>query len=289
MPEARTLTPEQVARRVHSLPTLPSIIAELSRRMDDPKTSSEDLAQVIAQDQTISSKVLKLVNSPFYGFPGRIHTISQGIVILGFNAIKNLVLSTSVFEAFRGASSGDLFRTRDLWIHCASVAATARMLAAENALGDPEEAFVAGLLHDIGKLLFWTTEPQAFEACLRKSITSRIPLSQVERAVFGCTDADLGAALAESWRFPDSLRDAILWRETPRGAGPRRGLAAAVHCANVLCTALDHPATPGATLPVPDPAAWDLAGLREDDALRRRLRSVAYRQESAVQFVSATF
>jgi len=145
-------TVEALSNHVKSIPTLPTVLTELSRRMEDPKTSSEDLAQVIQQDQAISSKVLKLVNSPFYGYSGRIHTINQGIVILGFNAVKNLVLSTSVMEAFKSTESGENFRMDQLWVHSAAVAGVAKLLAERAGVIDPEEAFVAGLLHDIGKV-----------------------------------------------------------------------------------------------------------------------------------------
>ena len=135
------LTIEAIAQHVKSIPTLPTVLTELSRRMEDPKTSSDDLAQVILQDQAISSKVLKLVNSPFYGYSGRITTINQGIVILGFNAIKNLVLSTSVIEAFKGAQSSESFRADLLWVHSAAVAGAAKLLAERSGGADPEEAF----------------------------------------------------------------------------------------------------------------------------------------------------
>jgi len=279
-------TASGLAAQVKSIPTLPAVLTILSRRMEDPKTSSEDLAQVIVQDQAIASKVLKLVNSPFYGFSGRIQSISQGIVILGFNAVKNLVLSTSVIDAFRGTASGDLFRMDTLWVHSAAVATTAKLFAERTRLCDPEDAFVGGLLHDIGKVLLWTSEPRLFNACLQAVTQKGIPLAEVEDRILGFRDQELAAILAEKWKFPESLRVALRWRGSPGEAGSFQGLAAAIHCANLLCTAMDAPAHPGSIVSPPDPAAWKACGLDTDAGLREIVQELPARLASAKTFVS---
>lgn len=284
MPEMPTAS--ALASQVKSIPTLPAVLTVLSRRMEDPNTSSEDLAQVIVQDQAIASKVLKLVNSPFYGFSGRIQSISQGIVILGFNAVKNLVLSTSVIDAFRGAMSGELFRMDMLWVHSASVASTAKLLAERNRICDPEDAFVAGLLHDIGKVLLWTSEPRLFEGCLQLVATKRVPLAEIEGRTLGFQDQELAAVLAEKWKFPESLAAGIRWRGEPSKAGKWQGLASAIHCANILCTAMDSPAHPGSVVTAPEPAAWKLCGLADDVSLAEVVKELPVRMASAKTFVS---
>jgi len=285
MPELPSAS--DLASQVKSIPTLPSVLTVLSRRMEDPKTSSEDLAQVIVQDQAIASKVLKLVNSPFYGFSGRIQSISQGIVILGFNAVKNLVLSTSVIDAFRGTTSSDLFRMDTLWVHSASVASTAKLLAERTRICDPEDAFVGGLLHDIGKVLLWTSEPKLFQACLQLVQQKKVPLAEVELRILGFRDEEAGALLAEKWKFPESLRAAIRWRSAPSRAGGHAGLASTVHCANVLCTAMNAAAHPGSVITPPEAAAWKMCGLEPDASLREVVRELPARLASAKGFVSS--
>ncbi len=282
------LTAEAIAQHVKSIPTLPTVLTELSRRMEDPKTSSDDLAQVIMQDQAISSKVLKLVNSPFYGYSGRINTINQGIVILGFNAIKNLVLSTSVIEAFKDTQSGDSFRMDLLWVHSAAVAGVAKLLAERAGGSDPEEAFVVGLLHDIGKILLWISEPKLFAGCIAASQQHRIPLNDVERKVIGFGDNELAAVLAEKWKFPTSLREALRWRPQPEYAGPNAPLASCIHASNILCMAMGASPMQPPILPVPDTKAWELLGLHHDDRLRTILAEVPLRIESARLFVSSS-
>jgi HD-like signal output (HDOD) protein len=284
---AEGLTAEALANHVKSIPTLPTVLIELSRRMDDPKTSSDDLAQVIQQDQAIASKVLKLVNSPFYGYSGRINSINQGIVILGFNAIKNLVLSTSVMEAFKDIESGDNFRMDMLWVHSASVAGLAKLLAERSGAADPEEAFVCGLLHDIGKVLLWSSEPKLLSGCIQASRTHRVPFDELELRVLGFMDSELAAVLAENWKFPASLRECLRWRPQPERAGSSAPLASAVHCANILCVALG--ATPIAKVPLapPDPTAWHLMGLHHDDVLRQDLSEAPLIIEGARSFVTS--
>jgi len=282
------LTLEALANHVKSIPTLPLVLIELSKRMEDPKTSSDDLAQVIQQDQAISSKVLKLVNSPFYGYSGKIHTINQGIVILGFNAIKNLVLSTSVMDAFKGTESGENFRMDLLWIHSASVAGLARLLAERTGMADPEEAFVAGLLHDIGKVLLWISEPKLLSACIHASETHKIPLLDVEMRILGFGDCELAAVLAERWKFPASLRDSLRWRAEPDRAGSSTPLASVIHCANIICISLGASPVLNPVLPIPSPKAWQLMGLHHDDFLRQILVEGPLRIESARSFVSAS-
>jgi HD-like signal output (HDOD) protein len=281
------LTADAITQHVKSIPTLPTVLTELSRRMEDPKTSSDDLAQVILQDQAISSKVLKLVNSPFYGYSGRINTINQGIVILGFNAVKNLVLSTSVMEAFKGTESSEVFRMDQLWVHSASVAGVSKLLAERAGGVDPEEAFVAGLLHDIGKILLWISEPKLLTGCITASINHKLPLGDVERKVLGFGDNELAAVLAEKWKFPTSLKEALRWRPQPEYAGPSAPLASCIHCANILCMAMGASPISPPVLPVPDTKAWELLGLHHDDRLRPLLAELPLRIESAKVFVSS--
>ncbi len=281
-----SLSPDAIAQHVKSIPTLPTVLTELSRRMEDPKTSSDDLAQVILQDQAISSKVLKLVNSPFYGYSGRINSINQGIVILGFNAVKNLVLSTSVIEVFKGAKSSDGFQIEQLWIHSTAVAGVAKLVAERSGVADPEEAFVGGLLHDIGKLLLWMSEPKLLLGCIAASNTHKIPLSDVEHKVIGFSDNELVAVLAEKWKFPNSLRDALRWRIRPEFAGANTPLASAIHCANILCMSMGASPTIPIVLPIPDPKAWELMGLHHDDRLRNILAEIPLKVESAKAFVT---
>ncbi|MEN9354649.1 MAG: hypothetical protein RL318_1974 [Fibrobacterota bacterium] len=278
-------TIESLTEQVRNIPTLPAVLGELSKRLEDSKTSSEELAQVIQKDQSISSKVLKLVNSPFYGYAGKIHSIQQGIMILGFNAVKNLVLSTSVLEAFKGVKSGDGFRIEDLWIHSAATSAAAKNLAETTKLADPDEAFVTGLLHDIGKVVLWTAEPDFFRAAVSLSINRHLPFGDLLQQILGFRDEDIGALLAEKWKFPESLREAIRWRERPAQCKQHRGLTAILQASNLMACAMGYHDLPSTPLGTPSPEDWNNLGLASDPQLKAWIANSDARMQSAKYFL----
>jgi HD-like signal output (HDOD) protein len=278
-------TIESLTEQVRNIPTLPSVLGELSRRLEDSKTSSDELAQVIQKDQSISSKVLKLVNSPFYGYAGKIHSIQQGIMILGFNAVKNLVLSTSVLEAFKGVKSGDGFRIEDLWVHSAATSAAAKTLAESSRLADPDEAFVTGLLHDIGKVVLWSAEPEFFKATVSLSINRHIPFGDLLQHILGFRDEDIGALLAEKWKFPESLRESLRWRERPAQSKEHRGLTGILQAANLLSCAMGYHDLPATPLGAPSPEDWNRLGLASDAGLKAWIAGSDPRMQTAKYFL----
>lgn len=278
-------TIESMTEQIRNIPTLPAVLGELSKRLEDSKTSSEELAQVIQKDQSISSKVLKLVNSPFYGYAGKIHSIQQGIMILGFNAVKNLVLSTSVLEAFKGVKSGDGFKIEDLWVHSAATSAAAKNLAEATKLADPDEAFVTGLLHDIGKVVLWTSEPDFFRTAVTLSMNKHIPFGDLLQHILGFRDEDIGALLAEKWKFPESLREAIRWRERPPSCKEHRGLTAILQSANLLACSMSYHDLPSTPLGAPSSEDWANLGLSNDTNLRNWINGSEPRMQSAKYFL----
>jgi putative nucleotidyltransferase with HDIG domain len=283
MAERPTL--ESLTEMIRSIPTLPAVLGELSRRLEDPKTSSEDLAQVIQKDQALSSKVLKLVNSPFYGYSSRIHSISQGIMILGFNAVKNLVLSTSVLEAFRNVPSGDGFRLEDLWLHSAATSCAAKVLAETSRRADPDEAFVAGLLHDIGKVVLWSAAPDFFRSAVHLSQERRISFGKVLQQTLGFRDEDIGAELALRWKFPASLREAIRRREHSVSKSDENLLAPILQASNLLACASGYHDLPSTPLSSPSPDNWRHLGLDDHERLRAWIHESAPRMQLSCTFL----
>ncbi len=144
---------EKVIKRLiegtSSLPALPVIVDRATRMLADPDVSASDVGRIIVKDQSIASKVLRLVNSPFYGCQRQISTISQAVVILGFNTVRNVILSVSVFEAFSNDSKVDGFDKYRFWEHSIDCGAATRVIGKHLGVKDPEEAFVGGLLHMI--------------------------------------------------------------------------------------------------------------------------------------------
>jgi HD-like signal output (HDOD) protein len=190
-----------LVQKITDLPTLPSMMATITRLMQDPRTSAEELGRAISSDPALVSKVLKLVNSAFYGFPGRIGTITQAIVILGFSTIRNVVLTTSVLKAFgKGATAGvDVGR---FWEHSLLTGAIARSLAMQRGAHFTEETFIAGLLHDMGRIVLSQKLPAEFEKVIQTKLKAGLPQLEAEQRALHLTHGDIGGWLARKWNLP---------------------------------------------------------------------------------------
>src|SRR5436190_15577125 len=152
----------KLVERVQGLPTLPSMLNNINQMILNPRTSAKEVAQVIASDPALTSKVLRVVNSSFYGFPNRITTVTHAIVILGFNTIKSIVLSSTIFDVFRrNVKPGDFDRTQ-FWKHSIGCGSAAKAIGRRLNYPMLEELFIAGLLHDVGKIVMDQYMPDKF-------------------------------------------------------------------------------------------------------------------------------
>lgn len=203
-----------LVQKVTDLPTLPAMMATITRLMQDPRTSAEELGRAISADPALVSKVLKLVNSAFYGFPGRIGTITQAIVILGFSTIRNVVLTTSVLKAF-GKNPESCVDVGEFWEHSLLTGAIARALAMERRANFIEETFIAGLLHDMGRIVLSQKLVPEFEAVQRVKRESGIPQLEAEMAVLKLTHGDIGGWLARKWNLPQPFVDVMRFHHFP--------------------------------------------------------------------------
>ncbi len=197
-----------------SLPTLPTVIAKMLELVDNPKTSASSLSNLIMRDQVLTARILKLANSSFYAFPRQISTVKLALVVLGFENVKEMALSLSVLNTFKGENS-EHFDTSLFWQHSVSVGACTRMLARETCYRLAGEAFVAGLLHDIGKIVMNQYLPKEFSAIQSRIFEAGQTTEAAEMAVLGVTHAEVGAWLAERWNLPVILVDAIRWHQHP--------------------------------------------------------------------------
>ncbi len=188
--------------KVTDLPTLPLMMSTITRLMQDPRTSAEELGRAIGTDPALVSKVLKLVNSAFYGFPGRISTITQAIVILGFSTIRNVVLTTSVLKAFGRNSAQKGFNIESFWEHSLLTGAIARALAIEREANFTEETFIAGLLHDMGRIILSQKLTPEYEKVIAHWETKGGTWIEAEQAVLGLTHGEIGGWLAHKWNLP---------------------------------------------------------------------------------------
>ncbi|MDB5047299.1 MAG: putative signal transduction protein [Fibrobacteres bacterium] len=204
-----------LVHKITDLPTLPAMMATITRLMQDPRTSAEELGRAIASDPALVSKVLKLVNSAFYGFPGRISTITQAIVILGFSTIRNVVLTTSVLKAFSRNGSQNGIDVAKFWEHSLLTGAIARSLAVEREANFVEETFIAGLLHDMGRIVLSQKLTAEFEKVILVKEKAGISQLQAEQSVLKLTHGDIGGWLARKWNLPIPYVDVMRFHHTP--------------------------------------------------------------------------
>ncbi|PIQ26788.1 hypothetical protein COW36_00445 [bacterium (Candidatus Blackallbacteria) CG17_big_fil_post_rev_8_21_14_2_50_48_46] len=188
-----------------SLPTLPIIVQQVMLEINNPDSSMKDIAALIERDQSMSAKILKLVNSAFYGFSKRIGTIGHAISILGFETVKSLVLGVSVLDTFKIRE----FNMYEFWQHSISTASMAAFLAGKLGYPRKDEAFTVGLLHDVGKLVFMLKAPQIYRQILSEVESSSVPSLQLERRYLKMDHAFAGAQVARLWNFPPAYIQAL--------------------------------------------------------------------------------
>ncbi len=228
---------------IEDLPTLPSVVGKIIELANSPSTNAADVGRMIEQDQALTSKVLKLVNSAFYGFPGQIRSVQHAVVIMGFNKVKNVVLAASIFDLSTGRASNCL-DIPHFWEHSLGTAIGGRLAAQDIGGGiQPDDAFVAGLLHSIGSLIMDQYLSREYRPAFELAQRNKMLLVDAEKEVLGFTHCQVGNWIAEKWRLPASLQHSIRFYPSPANAREDREMVAAVHCGNVFCRALGigHP------------------------------------------------
>jgi HD-like signal output (HDOD) protein len=242
---------------VRSLPTLPRVYAALSRMLADPEASLADLARTVEQDASVCAKVLQLVNSAFFGLPRRVTSIQQAVNLLGTKMLKNVALSVEVFHGFEGTPL-TAEALEDQQRHALLVAGLARRILPNKHAA--EDAFMAGMLHDIGKLVLATSLPEQLARVMAVVERERRPQHEVEHEVTGVSHAEIGAYLLGLWGLPYPVVEAVANHHAPKRvtATRRVDVLAAVHIADGL--AHEHVAGPTPQVPL-DPAYLESVGV----------------------------
>jgi putative nucleotidyltransferase with HDIG domain len=258
---------QKIINAIDQLPTLPTVYNYLQKMLSDPKVSAKDVGMVIEQDQALAVKILKVVNSSYYGFPRKVSTISHSVVLLGFNEIKHMALSVSLLKMFMKNGASGAFDYPGFWRHSVAVAVCAGVIgrkAGQAKCASHEEAFVAGLLHDIGKVI----EEQFLHDDFTKVIAMReqenLSLFEAEKRLLGITHQEAGSYLAEKWRLPNILESAIGFHHDPLGKRSSPAIfamASIIHCADVIVRAVGLGSGGDPFVPPLHPECWRELGL----------------------------
>jgi len=229
--EAADLTPEDIKpqlSRIQTLAPLPMLAQAILEIGNDPRSSASDLKSVIEKDQPLTAKILKTVNSAYYGFHRKIGNIDRAIVILGFNEIMNITLAACIIEAYRDMGSEPLFDRRKFWIHALGAAYIARALTTVRPGVGGKDAFVIGLLHDFGKVVLDQHFHKLFSRILQAAASQKRSFHQVATEIAGVNHA-------ESWKLPPALVQAIRYHHAPELGHGHYYETALAHLANYYC------------------------------------------------------
>jgi putative nucleotidyltransferase with HDIG domain len=249
---------QHILREVKNLPTLPGIVAELNKLAEDPDTTTEQMGKVIGKDHILTTKLLKLVNSAFYGFPQKIGSLNSAIILLGFNGIKSLIISASIFEIMED-------QDRELWEHSLGCAVVSNVLAARLGLSDPEEISTAGLIHDLGKVAIKMELPAEYRQIWTLVLKKQIPVITAEQEILGLDHAEAGAWLTQNWNLPARLVESIACHHDPRLARDNQMAASVIHLSDIIIRGLGYGHGRDIWVPALNQRAWRLLALTPQD------------------------
>lgn len=204
-----------ILEHLENLPTLPVIVQQIQRMLSNPRSNLAQVAAIITKDQAISTRVIRLVNSAFYGFPNKIGSIQRAIVVLGLNTVKNIVVGVSVVKIFDGLPGAFTFNREQFWLHTFGCALGSKLIAEHLGRPEPEDYFLAGLLHDIGILVIDQYLHNDFVRVLELVKDRKIDYVQAEQNILGCAHTDVGEYMARRWKMPDFMRYTIKYHHEP--------------------------------------------------------------------------
>jgi putative nucleotidyltransferase with HDIG domain len=258
----------QVVSNIRNLPTPPIVFHQIQKIINEPSVSAAQIATVLSEDPAMSVKVLKLTNSAFYGLSREIESVKEAVVIVGMEAIKNLVLSASVLDMFKGDAIDQEFQEK-YWRHSLATAFCSKILARklkDHGMVEADAAFSAGLLHDIGKMVIACFLPEQRKSVVDERVVDKQAMDfDIEERVLGYSHAHIGGFLAEKWKLPHKLIDAITCHHTPQLSQLEEPLAPIIYMADFVAKDTFYDRDERHLVGTPDPTVMESLGVKEDD------------------------
>lgn len=252
-------TPESLVRSVDSVSSLPTIFTRINDAVNNPKSSNKDIANIIEEDAGLTARLLRITNSAFFSFPGKIDTISRAVTVIGTQQLRDLALATSVLAMFKDIPP-ELVDMEGFWKHSIATGIAARILATYRKEANVERFFVTGLLHDLGRLIFFMKLPKDMAAVIQKARGDQQLLYKIEKETFGFHHGDVGGALLSGWQLPDSICEAVLFHHSPRRAKRFPLDASIIHIADILVNATQYGSSGEIFVPPLQTEAWEQLG-----------------------------
>lgn len=228
------ITPEQLVKDSFELVSLPELYFQVDEMIGDPRYTADDIGEVIISDPAMTAKLLKLVNSAFYGFPAKIETLTRAITIVGMDELRSLILASSAIYEFNKIPN-DLIDMGDFWMHSIHCGIIAKLLAKKSRVLHVERLFIAGLLHELGSLLIYNKLPDQSRELLSAADGDRRLIPGLEKELIGFTHADVTAAILVKWGLPASLIESVEFHLSPEQAEASLMETHLIYLANLLC------------------------------------------------------
>ncbi len=243
--------------------SLPEVFLQINELTQDPNSTVADISRVAETDIGLSSRLLKIVNSPYYGFPSTIDSIPRAITIIGSQDLRDLTLATTTVDLFANKQHKQK-HIRQMWHHSLYCAVNAKLLAEAIKQPHTERFFVSGLLHDIGRLILFQGIPEATHKAINQAAETGKDLLAIEHTLLGFTHTDIGCRIAHLWKLPDNIVETIAFHHTPEKAREYPLETAIIHIANHMANILDEDNSMTAQPKGISQQAWKTSGLNMD-------------------------
>ena len=247
---------------INKLISLPDIYYRLESAIECPTATVDDFSQLLSTDIDLCARLLRMANSAFYSFPAKIETIDRAISTIGLRQIRELVLMTSVIEAFKGVPNEQV-NMRTFWEHSVAVGVFARAMASHAGLTQSDRFYIPGLLHDIGRLVLFLQLPGLMAEIVPLAKNQEKPLYLYELEHLDYTHAEVGGRLLELWKVPQSIFEPVFYHHQPQQASEFMQMASAVHIADAWVNRQKFGSSGESGLPSTSPEAWQILDIQE--------------------------
>ncbi len=259
----RTFSAWNLAKNEVRLVSFPDIYFKIQEVINSPLSSATSIAKVVGKDPSLTARLLRLVNSSFYGFPNPIHSLPRAIAIIGSNELTALALAVSTMTVFRHVPPSYV-NMKSLWMHSIACGVFSRLLAHAKRIRNEERFFLAGLLHDLGRIILYTKTPAEMTYAIELSVFERIPRWRAEKRVFGFDHSSVGRVLLEAWNIPEGIRRLCDFHHSPLDENaPEEALF--VHVADYIANGLRIGTSGSVYLSPVSPEVWEALELEEGD------------------------
>jgi putative nucleotidyltransferase with HDIG domain len=258
MPPGNVITIDEIIQDVSTVHSLPLFYSRLDEAINNPRSSITDIGKIISEDQGLTARILKLANSPLFGYFAKIETISHAVTIIGIQQVRDLALALSVMDVFTGIPK-ELINMEQFWRHSIATGLTAKLIATSQRESNLERFFVAGILHDVGRLIMLIKIPELYVEMFEECRSKGRLLHEVERERLLFDHAEVGGQLLRKWKIPPSVAEPVEFHHRPQRAEHYPRETSLLHLADIFAHALQIGNSGGGFVPQLDARVW--AGL----------------------------